>query len=442
MSVTVPFSTCGSSASCWALLKRWISSMNRTVRAPSIVTWSWAPAIAARTSATPLMTADIVVKRAPIASARSRARVVLPLPGGPHSSSEPSWPRSTERRRGPRSPTRCSCPTNSSSVRGRIRAARGCRPAGGANRPGALVGGRRLGMSPSYAGFRARAARIGRRQTGGRISRAGGSAGRTAGTPEPERTQHPAHDRNPERGPNKLGENDPEDQEGWRPETVHRTKGVARPLNPADDRSEANDSHDVDQDEQDGQHAHQGATDTRDPAYVADDVGVLLFGSGREQASLATSSRRGARRRDVAALPLAGPGAPCLGGPLLGEDLGFQLGCAGLLGRGQRPDRPGWASRPCSRRRASAGPAGASRRALAGASSLALGHGSKTDSCSGGSLGSFARRRRIPSAPGVPSQAEPRVRSRAPTPGPMRLAHGAGRLQRRPGEARGCRTAC
>ena len=32
ISVTVPFSTCGSTASCWFLLKRWISSMNRIVR--------------------------------------------------------------------------------------------------------------------------------------------------------------------------------------------------------------------------------------------------------------------------------------------------------------------------------------------------------------------------------------------------------------------------
>ena len=34
ISVTVPSSTCGSSASCCALLKRWISSMNRIVRRP------------------------------------------------------------------------------------------------------------------------------------------------------------------------------------------------------------------------------------------------------------------------------------------------------------------------------------------------------------------------------------------------------------------------
>ena len=34
ISVTVPFSTCGRKASCWLLLKRWISSTNRIVRLP------------------------------------------------------------------------------------------------------------------------------------------------------------------------------------------------------------------------------------------------------------------------------------------------------------------------------------------------------------------------------------------------------------------------
>ena len=41
------------------------------------------------------------------------------------------WPRATVRRRGPRSPTRCAWPTNSSRLRGRIRAARGWRSGGG-----------------------------------------------------------------------------------------------------------------------------------------------------------------------------------------------------------------------------------------------------------------------------------------------------------------------
>ena len=70
--------------------------MNRTVRLPLSVRCSWAAAIAARTSATPDMTADSVVNSAPIASARMRARVVLPVPGGPHSRSESRWPRATD----------------------------------------------------------------------------------------------------------------------------------------------------------------------------------------------------------------------------------------------------------------------------------------------------------------------------------------------------------
>ena len=47
MSVTVPSSTCGRSASCWALLKRWISSRNRIVRVPCRVSRSCASAIVA-----------------------------------------------------------------------------------------------------------------------------------------------------------------------------------------------------------------------------------------------------------------------------------------------------------------------------------------------------------------------------------------------------------
>ncbi len=134
MRVTVPSSTCGSSASCWALLKRWISSTNRTLRRASRVRRSCASAIVARTSATPDMTADTERKSAPTASASRRARDVLPVPGGPQSRSDDRWPRATERRRGPRSPTIVDWPTNSSRVRGRIRAARGCRSGGGRNR--------------------------------------------------------------------------------------------------------------------------------------------------------------------------------------------------------------------------------------------------------------------------------------------------------------------
>ena len=57
--------------------------MNRTVRPPAsrrdlAAETSW------RISATPLVTAEIGRQVPPDRSARSRARVVLPEPGGPH----------------------------------------------------------------------------------------------------------------------------------------------------------------------------------------------------------------------------------------------------------------------------------------------------------------------------------------------------------------------
>ena len=55
--VTVPSSTAGNSASCWALLKRWISSTKRTVRNPRRRS-SRASAIASRKSFTPARTAE------------------------------------------------------------------------------------------------------------------------------------------------------------------------------------------------------------------------------------------------------------------------------------------------------------------------------------------------------------------------------------------------
>ena len=53
------------------------------------------------------------------------ASVVLPVPGGPQKMSEPRSSRSICVRRGLPGATRCSCPTNSSSVRGRMRSASG-----------------------------------------------------------------------------------------------------------------------------------------------------------------------------------------------------------------------------------------------------------------------------------------------------------------------------
>ena len=76
-------STACSSASCCDLLKRWISSMNRIVRCPENPRRSRASSMAARTSATPEVTAETSVKCALVTPAMMRARLVLPEPAGP-----------------------------------------------------------------------------------------------------------------------------------------------------------------------------------------------------------------------------------------------------------------------------------------------------------------------------------------------------------------------
>ncbi len=88
MNDTQRFSTAGSRASCWALLKRCTSSMNRIVWAPVRPSWLRAASIAARTSFTPAVTADSSVNRRLVTWLTTWARVVFPVPGGPHSSSD------------------------------------------------------------------------------------------------------------------------------------------------------------------------------------------------------------------------------------------------------------------------------------------------------------------------------------------------------------------
>ncbi len=84
ISVTVPSSTAGSRTSCWALDQRWTSSTKSTVRNSPPFAW----AMILRASATPEDTADNCIISAPTASASRCARVVLPVPAGPHSTSE------------------------------------------------------------------------------------------------------------------------------------------------------------------------------------------------------------------------------------------------------------------------------------------------------------------------------------------------------------------
>ena len=120
-----PSSTWGRRASCWALLNRWISSIRTTVRRP----WFWWRRASSTTrlrSATPDITALRLTKWQCRAEAMTRARVVLPLPGGPQKiMEEKSRPALSDRHNRRPGPTRCAWPTNSFRVRGRIRAARG-----------------------------------------------------------------------------------------------------------------------------------------------------------------------------------------------------------------------------------------------------------------------------------------------------------------------------
>ena len=124
--------------------------MKRIVRGPPSRPRACASSIAARRSATPLDTADSCTKAARVARATIRARVVLPTPGGPQKIADGMASRSIARRSGRPSPINCSCPANSSSVRGRIRAASGARASTASNscasnRPGP-DGVRRRGM--------------------------------------------------------------------------------------------------------------------------------------------------------------------------------------------------------------------------------------------------------------------------------------------------------
>ena len=83
ISTTRPSSTAGSSVSCWALLKRWISSRKKIVGSPLVERRCWARSRTSRTSWRPALTADASSNAARAPRASMRAIVVLPLPGGP-----------------------------------------------------------------------------------------------------------------------------------------------------------------------------------------------------------------------------------------------------------------------------------------------------------------------------------------------------------------------
>ena len=120
----LPFSTKGRKASCWALLKRWISSTKTMVRSPNCRLRS-ACCITERISLIPLVTAEKSMNSDFVVWAMIRAKVVFPTPGGPQKIMEEIWSRSISWRRTFPGPSKCCCPTYSANVRGRSRAARG-----------------------------------------------------------------------------------------------------------------------------------------------------------------------------------------------------------------------------------------------------------------------------------------------------------------------------
>ena len=121
-----PDSTCGRKASCWALLNRWISSTNSTVR-----TLRFQLVLARSTTASisflPAVTADSSTKSAAYSCARMRAKVVLPVPGGPQKIRLTGSAFFTISVRILPSPIISSCPITSSRLCGRMRSARGTR---------------------------------------------------------------------------------------------------------------------------------------------------------------------------------------------------------------------------------------------------------------------------------------------------------------------------
>src|SRR5664279_3295590 len=125
MRMASPRSRKGSRMSCWARLKRWISSRNTTggtVRNRGI--WRLSARNFFSSAALPLAPENST-KPCPVASARMRARVVLPVPGGPHMTMEGSRPPDVSRVSAPLGPSRCAWPTTSSRVVGRRRSGRG-----------------------------------------------------------------------------------------------------------------------------------------------------------------------------------------------------------------------------------------------------------------------------------------------------------------------------
>src|SRR5262249_18088210 len=125
MKLTHRFSTAGSSASCWVLLNRCTSSTNSRLCRPLRPSSRRAASTAARTSLTPAVTAEIAVSVRLVAALTTYASVVLPVPGGPQSSSDIGASLSMRLRNGVPGAVRCLWPMTSSRVFGRILTASG-----------------------------------------------------------------------------------------------------------------------------------------------------------------------------------------------------------------------------------------------------------------------------------------------------------------------------
>ena len=108
--IILPFSTYGKKASCWALLKRCISSTNTIVFLPYRRASS-ASFITALISRIPLVTALKLIKCACVCLAMILASVVFPTPGGPQKIMEETISFSIRLYSIFPFPSRCFCPT-------------------------------------------------------------------------------------------------------------------------------------------------------------------------------------------------------------------------------------------------------------------------------------------------------------------------------------------
>ena len=106
----------GRKESCWARLKRWISSTKSSVPCP-VSRRARAASNTFLRSATPEKIAEICSKCRSVACASSRATVVLPVPGGPQKISEPSVRVSSMRVSAPSGPSRWSWPDHLGELR-------------------------------------------------------------------------------------------------------------------------------------------------------------------------------------------------------------------------------------------------------------------------------------------------------------------------------------